>query len=163
MNLTQIITRDKAWSGWLVARGARRYTHHFFWFIARTGDSWLWAFIILLLLWQWRELGLALLWAVGGAALIVAVSKGIFKRKRPSNPRMAFSTDKYSFPSGHAARVNAIAVTLTFFLPGLWPIWFVWATAVSIARVVLARHYLSDVIAGWLVGVTYAIILNLIL
>lgn len=159
----RMIDRDKIWSGRLAVRGESRRSHNFFWLIARTGDSWLWAIIILLLLWQWRELGFALLWTVAGAALIVAVSKGIFKRKRPSNPRMAFSTDKYSFPSGHAARVSAIAVMLTFFLPSWWLLWWVWTTAVSLARVMLARHYLSDIVAGWLVGITFALILNIIL
>jgi len=163
MNRTQIINRDKAWSGWLAAKSESRLSHNFFWLVARTGDSWLWAIIILLLIWQWRELGFALLWTVAGAALIVAVSKGVFKRKRPSDPRVAISTDKYSFPSGHAARVSAIAVTLTFFLPSLWLLWLIWATAVSIARVILSRHYLSDVVAGWLVGIVYALILNLII
>ena len=163
MNRTQMIDRDKVWSGWLAAKGTPRLSHNFFWLIARTGDSWLWGIIILLLLWQWRELGFALLWTVAGAALIVAVSKGIFKRKRPSDPRVAISTDKYSFPSGHAARVSAVAVTLTFFLPSWWLLWLVWATAVSIARVILSRHYLSDVVAGWLAGITYALVLNLII
>ena len=163
MDRAQLIDRDKAWSGKLTGWGSSHLSHNFFWLIARTGDSWLWAIIILLLLWQWRELGFALLWTVAGAALIVAVSKGIFKRKRPSDPRVAISTDKYSFPSGHAARVSAIAVTLTFFLSSWWLLWLVWATAVSIARVILSRHYLSDVVAGWLVGITYALILNFIL
>lgn len=163
MNRTQILVRDKAWSGWLSAKGESRVTHNFFWLLARTGDSWLWAIIILLLWWQWRQLGSVLLWTVAGAALIVALSKGVFKKKRPSNPRVAFSTDKYSFPSGHAARVSAVAVTLTFFVPSGWLLWWVWATAVSLARVILSRHYLSDIVAGWLVGITYALILNLIL
>ncbi|PIE80365.1 MAG: hypothetical protein CSA11_08585 [Chloroflexi bacterium] len=163
MNRMQMIARDKAWSGRLAAWGESRLSHNVFWLITRTGDSWLWLIIILLLLWQWRELGFALCWTVLGAALIVAVSKGIFKRKRPSDPRMAISTDKYSFPSGHAARVSAVAVTLTFFLPGWWLLWLVWGTAVSTARVILARHYLLDIIAGWIVGVTFALILNLLL
>lgn len=163
MDRTQLIDHDKAWSGKLTRWGSSQLSHNFFWLIARTGDSWLWAIIILLLLWQWRELGFALLWTVAGAALIVAVSKGIFKRKRPSDPRLAISTDKYSFPSGHAARVSAVAVTLTFFLPSWWLVWLVWATAVSIARIILARHFLSDVVAGWIVGITYALILNFIL
>lgn len=162
MNRAQLIDRDKVWSGWLAGKGQSRFSHNFFWLIARTGDSWLWAIIILLLLWQWRELGFALLWTVAGVAVIVAVSKGMFKRKRPSDPRVAISTDKYSFPSGHAARVSAVAVTLAFFLPSWWLLWLVWATAVSIARVILSRHYLSDIVAGWLVGITYALILNLI-
>jgi undecaprenyl-diphosphatase len=147
----------------LAGKGASRSAHNFYWLLARSGDSWLWAVITLLLLWQWRELGFALLWTVAGVALIVAVSKGVFKRKRPSDPRVAFSTDKYSFPSGHAARVSAVAVTLTFFLPSGWLLWVLWATAVSIARVILSRHYLSDIVAGWLVGITYALNLNLIL
>ncbi len=163
MNRTQLIDRDKVFSGWLAARGEPRLSHNIFWLIARTGDSWFWAILILLLFWQWWELGFALLWTVLGAALIVAVSKGIFKRKRPSDPRVAISTDKYSFPSGHAARVSAVAVTLAFFLPSWWLLWLLWATAVSIARVILARHYLSDVVAGWIVGIIYAVILNLFL
>lgn len=161
--MLHIITHDKAWSERLAARGNGRYAHPGYWLIARTGDSWLWAIITLLLLWQRRELGWALLWTVTGAALLVAVSKGIFKRKRPSDPRLVFSTDKYSFPSGHAARVSGVAVTLTFFIPDGWLLWWLWATAVSLARVFLARHYLSDVAAGWLVGIVYALILNMLM
>ena len=62
-------------------------------------------------------------------------------------------TDPHSFPSGHAARCILIMV-LSF---GFTPTWLamiisIWAILVSVARVGLGVHYLSDVIAGMILG-----------
>jgi len=163
MSFTPFLDRDKAWSQRLADRVAGRFTHKLAWLLARTGDSWLWALIIGWLVWRRQPLGWALLWAAASTAVIVAVSKGIFKRRRPSGPGRALSTDKYSFPSGHAARAAAVALTLSFALPIWTPVWLLWATAVSLARVALTRHYLSDIAAGWLVGLLVALLINLLL
>ena len=61
--------------------------------------------------------------------------------------------DHWSFPSGHAATAAAVMTVLWC----LWPrsIWIYAAAAalVGIARVVTGQHYLSDVIAGAVIGV----------
>ena len=62
-------------------------------------------------------------------------------------------TDPHSFPSGHAARTILIGVLAI----GLGPGWLaiilcIWAPLVALARVAMGLHYLSDVVAGALLG-----------
>jgi undecaprenyl-diphosphatase len=63
-------------------------------------------------------------------------------------------TDPHSFPSGHAARA-AMLVVLGI---GLGPAWLgfgllVWAPLVSLARVSMGLHYISDVVVGFVLGI----------
>lgn len=162
MRFSALIEQDKLWSQRLAERSAGRFSHGLAWLLSRSGDSWLWAVIIVLVLWRQWPLGSTLFWAVTGTAVLVAISKGIFKRTRPSGPRRAIAADIYSFPSGHAARAAAVAITLAFALPAWTLLWVVWATAVSLARVALTRHYLTDVAAGWVVGLGYSVALNVV-
>ena len=62
-------------------------------------------------------------------------------------------------PSGHAARAFLIAVIAA----GLGPFWaalalWVWAPLVSLARVAMGVHYMSDVVAGLVVGMTAGVL-----
>ena len=97
---------------------------------------------------------------VVGAAGVTAVAKGIFKRKRPSE-KWALSTDKYAFPSGHAARAGAVATALAFAFPAWGWVSLLWAVLVGLARVALARHFLSDVTVGLLLGIVIGLILQI--
>lgn len=146
------LTRDEIWSqkvaGW-AANG--RVRHPLAWVLARSGDSLFWLGLIALLLWQRQELGWHLLWTVAATAVIVGILKGIFKRQRPQE-KWAIATDKYSFPSGHAARATAVAITLAFTFPAYNLLWLLWAILVALARVALSRHFLSDVAGGLIVG-----------
>jgi membrane-associated phospholipid phosphatase len=99
----------------------------------------------------------ALVMAVGTllTAAIVFSIKFTVRRRRPEGEWGAIyrKTDPHSFPSGHATR----AVMLATVALGLGPTWFglimlVWAPLVLLARVVMGVHYLSDVIAGALLG-----------
>ena len=160
MSLEEIIARDEAVS-WRIAQYADyRIIHAVAWLIARTGDSIFWLLISAILLWLRRPEGWPLLITVAVTALLTAVAKGIFKRERPSE-KWAIATDKYAFPSGHAARAGAVAVTLAFFFPPYTFFCFLWAVLVALARVILARHYLSDVAGGLLFGVLVSLILQL--
>ncbi|MCX5849089.1 MAG: phosphatase PAP2 family protein [Deltaproteobacteria bacterium] len=58
-----------------------------------------------------------------------------------------------SFPSGHAQTVFALATALTILFPRWGVPLFVVATIISITRIILTSHYLSDVIAGAGVGI----------
>lgn len=149
--LDQILHHDKTYSQRLAARGHGRFLRRIAWLLARSGDSWLWITISVLLIWRRQPLGWMLVVYTSAAAVIVFMAKGIFRRQRPSGPGRALATDKYAFPSGHAARVGAVSIALT--TAGGWPLLlFAWATAVALARVILARHYLSDVAVGLALG-----------
>jgi membrane-associated phospholipid phosphatase len=59
---------------------------------------------------------------------------------------------KASFPSGHATTAAAASLVLAVWFPRLrWPIMMI-GVAVAATRIVLEAHYLTDVIAGWLLG-----------
>ncbi len=160
MRLDELIVRDETASSQIAQLANGRFPYTVAWIIARSGDSLVWLIIIAILLWQKQLLGWALLLTVAISAGVTAVAKGIFKRQRPSE-KWALSTDKYSFPSGHAARAGAVAVTLTFAFPMWGWVSILWAVLVGFARVALARHFLSDVIVGLLLGVVIGLILQI--
>ncbi|XP_017635349.1 probable lipid phosphate phosphatase beta [Gossypium arboreum] len=111
---------------------------------------------------------------------LIGLIKLTFRRTRPHyNPNMspAVRADNFSFPSGHASRVMFLATLFHlifqnhgglisdfilrwvkfqpgFFLFGVW----VWAILTAISRVLLGRHFLSDVLAGAFVGVLEGIV-----
>lgn len=130
-------------------------------FLAHSGDSWFWLaglFLVWLISWDSVWHTRAALMAAGVVALAVAVLaiKFMVRRQRPPGEWGAIyrNTDPHSFPSGHAARAFLLAVVAM----GMGPLWFglllvFWAPLVSIARVATGVHYLSDVVAGMLIGI----------
>ena len=126
---------------------------------AHSGDSWFWAAGLALVLWRgdaaWRQWAGHIFLAIAFLAVIVLILKLLVRRRRPPGEWGAIyrSTDPHSFPSGHAARATMLAVLLCAWGP-LWaaPLAVVWAPLVSLARVALGVHYLSDVVAGGILG-----------
>jgi membrane-associated phospholipid phosphatase len=127
--------------------------------LAHSGDSWFWWAGLALLAWLgnvfWRRWALIILVSIIVLAVIVLAIKFTIRRQRPEGEWGAFyrNTDPHSFPSGHAARAILIAVLVT----GLGPWWlavalWVWAPLVSLARVSMGVHYVSDVVAGAILG-----------
>jgi undecaprenyl-diphosphatase len=98
------------------------------------------------------------------AAIVLAIKFSI-RRRRPEGEwgTIYRSTDPHSFPSGHAARAMLIAVLGI----GLGPVWLavllcVWMPLVALARVAMGLHYLSDVLAGLVLGAIAAGVVLLI-
>jgi membrane-associated phospholipid phosphatase len=128
-------------------------------FLAHSGDSWFWWAGLVLLWWRgnvfWRPWALTVLLSIIALALIVLAIKFSIRRRRPEGEWGALyrTTDPHSFPSGHAARATLIAVLAI----GLGPGWLAvllcaWMPLVSLARVAMGVHYLSDVAAGAVLG-----------
>jgi len=100
--------------------------------------------------------------------IIVAVLKAFTRRRRPAcNVDDQHATlkivDKFSFPSGHATRAVLVSVLLTMLWPLPFlvrPVFFVWALAVCVSRVLLGRHHIVDVVAGVFVGLVEAVMLS---
>lgn len=126
---------------------------------AHSGDSWFWLSGLVLLYWLGDESWKA--WAVWVGASILATAALVFmiklitRRQRPEGEWGAIyrKTDPHSFPSGHAARAALLATLALGFGP-YWLAWMlmVWAPLVILARVAMGLHYLSDVLAGALLG-----------
>ena len=134
-------------------------------FFAHSGDSWFWG-LALILLWfmgqrSWKDWSVIQFAGIAVLAIIVMSVKFIVRRRRPEGEWGGIyrNTDPHSFPSGHAARAFLIAMIATVLGP-LWlaAILWIWAPLVSLARVAMGVHYLSDVVAGAMVGVLVALI-----
>jgi membrane-associated phospholipid phosphatase len=62
----------------------------------------------------------------------------------------------FSFPSGDASLAFAMAASLSFVVPRLWPLWWILAIIVGLERIAENAHYPSDVVAGAALGVACA-------
>jgi undecaprenyl-diphosphatase len=128
-------------------------------FFAHSGDSWFWL-TALLAAWffsasAWKRWEVVEFFGILGLAGVVLAIKFMVKRERPAGDWGGIyrSTDPHSFPSGHAARAFLIAVVATPLAPAwLVILLWIWAPLVSLARVAMGVHYLSDVVAGALLG-----------
>lgn len=138
-------------------------------FTAHSGDSWFWL-AGLILVWfigdeGWKTLVINMAAGVFITAVIVFILKFTIRRQRPSGDwgNIYRKTDPHSFPSGHAARAAMLAVVSA----GLGPVWLsilliVWALLVTLSRVAMGLHYLSDVIAGAIIGICTGILVLVI-
>lgn len=134
-------------------------------FFAHSGDSWFWG-LALILLWFmgqrfWKDWSVIQFAGIAALAVIVMSIKFTVRRRRPEGEWGGIyrNTDPHSFPSGHAARAFLIAVLAT----ALGPLWlaailWIWAPLVSLARVAMGVHYLSDIVAGAVVGILVALV-----
>ncbi len=137
--------------------------------LAHSGDSWFCLTGMALIwffrpgIWRWRATILAIATVI--TATLVLGLKFLVRRPRPEGEwgDIYRKTDPHSFPSGHASR-TAMLATLAI---GLGPAWFaalllIWAPLVSLARVAMGVHYLSDVVVGMGVGVVMGTIFQLV-
>jgi undecaprenyl-diphosphatase len=137
------------------------------WMICATrgGDGWLWygmGLIILLFGGADRFLAVAAgaLAAAAGICVFLRLKKAT-GRKRPSafEPHCwatLLPPDQFSFPSGHTITAFAVAISLSMFYPSLAVGLIFCALSVATSRILLGMHFLSDVLAGAVIGTTLA-------
>jgi lipid A 4'-phosphatase len=100
--------------------------------------------------------------SIAASGIVVDVLKFLFGRARPKLlfgesiyyfGGLGVGADRWSFPSGHSATIVALMTALWV----LWPqhiLFYILAAAiVSLSRVAVGAHYLSDVLAGALIAV----------
>jgi membrane-associated phospholipid phosphatase len=103
----------------------------------------------------------------GGIGLVIVTAKTVVGRRRPASPFALITEDGFSFPSGHATGTAAVALLCAWMLsrwaiaswPGrvaAWSIAIGVTGAVGFSRIYLGVHYVSDVLAGWLLGAAWA-------
>jgi undecaprenyl-diphosphatase len=133
------------------------------WMICATrgGDGWLWyAMGLVILLWGGAErfaaVGAAALAVGTGIAIFLALKKTAGRRRPCAFEPHCWSTllppDQFSFPSGHTITAFAVAVALGMFYPALLAGLLFVAASVALSRILLGMHFLSDVVAGAIVG-----------
>jgi undecaprenyl-diphosphatase len=127
---------------------------------AHSGDPRFW-WPVLALLWLfdntfWKQWALTVALGILLLGLVTWPIKHLVRRKRPIGfwSRKTRDKDPNSFPSGHAARTFLLATLATGLGPGwLAVVFWIWAPLVSLARVAMGVHFLSDTVAGMLLGI----------
>jgi undecaprenyl-diphosphatase len=134
--------------------------------LANVFDPWVFrAAVLVVSVWLWRRDARRLAtWAmstmvIGG--LLGALLKVVVSRARPAFEQPVAHASGYSFPSGHALNsFLCTGVLVLVFLPvlsraGRWLAYILGASIVLLTgfdRVALGVHYVSDVLAGWIVA-----------
>ncbi|AKD05523.1 phosphoesterase [Pontibacter korlensis] len=106
--------------------------------------------------------------ALGGVGLSVRFGKTIISRNRPVADVAYYVAEHFSFPSGHATTAVVLYGMLSYLLyRRLSAFWqralLVWETIIMImlvgfSRIYLGVHYLSDVLAGFLLGALWLLV-----
>jgi membrane-associated phospholipid phosphatase len=107
--------------------------------------------------------------AVAVPSLVVTIVKRIIGRARPyvgeyADPFLylqpVWRSDYASMPSGHATTAFAVAVAIGLIWPRLRALMLAYALVIAVSRVVLDAHYVSDVMAGAIVGAVGALLVR---
>ncbi len=128
----------------------------------RVGDGWLWYAMGLAILALGRQNPLRSSWAPldyppHSASCSSASLKRLTGRRRPCQIEphcwaTLLPPDQFSFPSGHTMTAFAVAIPLSLFYPTLTIGLLFCALSIAMSRILLGMHFLSDVVAGALIG-----------
>lgn len=113
---------------------------------------------------SWRPIWISAL-TLGGVQLLVFSIKVFIARPRPDPTIPEVFARGFSFPSGHAASSLVGYVTIAWLICMVTPrgtlratVWLTAALltfAIGLSRVYLGVHYPTDVVAGWILGITW--------
>lgn len=133
--------------------------------VSASGDGYLYGLLAFILILVDREAGSQLL-MVGCAAFLIELPlywllKNTCKRRRPFHVVAAMApflkpSDEFSFPSGHTTAAFLFATVASHCFPALTLVLFIWAAFIGLSRVMLRVHFVSDVLAGMLLGTLIA-------
>ena len=119
--------------------------------------------ILTFALWRWWGWGAAL--AMGLTTLISAftseILKALFGRVRPDLVQHLDIIHSPAFPSGHANNAAVVYILFIMLVPqAKHPLWQIAAAIMilltGLSRIMLGVHWPTDVIGGWLLGPSFA-------
>lgn len=125
--------------------------------------------IVMMFFWKrWRSL-IYLLITLPGAMIINRTVKEFLHRLRPHLWESTFPPEpEFAFPSGHAmASMTFVASLVVLTWGSRWCGWVVtfgsvFVAAIAWTRLYLGVHYPSDIVAGWMVSIAWAIAVSLV-
>jgi undecaprenyl-diphosphatase len=119
-----------------------------------------------------RATALFVVFAIAGGATLSTILKSLFNRPRPDVVAHLVDVHSTSFPSGHAMNSAIVYLTLGALLARtqqvrvlriyLLSVSIVLALMIGASRVYLGVHWPSDVLAGWMVGASWAVLCSLL-
>ena len=141
------------------------FLHKYMHFVSRSGDwgmIWLFACLILRFIPPYRRPAeLCLIALLFTTVLGEGILKRIFRRPRPFVTHGPVKLNipipsGFSFPSGHTASSVACARILAMTNPWIACAAFFYAGMMGFSRVYLRTHYVTDVVAGGIIGLACA-------
>jgi len=144
-------------NNWMAPRWIR------LWMICATrgGDGWLWYGILAATLLfggdeRFQAAGSAFLAGAIGIWVFLVLKKAANRPRPCAIANHAWSTllppDRFSFPSGHTMTAFAVSTPLMSYYPDTTLGLLFCAVSIAISRIVTGMHFLSDVVAGGLLG-----------
>src|ERR1700730_7071863 len=144
-------------NNWVAPRWVRAYAIS----STRGGDGWLWYAIgVAILLFggehRFEALGAAVISATLSVFLFLCL-KRLAGRSRPCQIEphcwaTLLPPDQFSFPSGHTMTAFAVTIPMALFHPTLTIGLLFCAISIAASRILLGMQFLSDVLAGALIG-----------
>jgi undecaprenyl-diphosphatase len=107
----------------------------------------------------------AVLSVVASDVICYRILKPAIKRPRPvvelnldqsqniTGQSTSFGKQDYSMPSNHASNIFAFFIVYFCYIKKFWSLLFLNSILISISRIILVKHYPSDVIAGIFIGI----------
>jgi membrane-associated phospholipid phosphatase len=166
-----LVTRDQAVANWFHGNGTA-FGDRVFVFVSAIGSPL--AMVVLfaaavLYLWRAKQRTLLVAWVLSyvGGTVLDGVMKDIVRRPRPEFAAKFLHYSSWSFPSGHSMGSLIGFAMLAYTIIRVWRVESlrarvgIWAGAivmivlVGYSRIYLGVHYLSDVVAGYTLGVLW--------
>lgn len=166
-----LVYRDQAVANWFHRTGTARGDRVFV-IISMIGSPAAMAVLFgaaALYLWRVKQRTLLVAWALSyvGGTVLDGVIKYVVRRPRPEFAAKFLHYSSWSFPSGHSMgsligfamlAYTIIRVRKTESMPaksGIWAAAIIMIALVGYSRIYLGVHYLSDVVAGYTLGVLW--------
>ena len=122
-----------------------------------------------LYLWRFKQRTLVVAWLLSyiGGTILDGVMKEVIRRPRPEYATRFLHINSWSFPSGHSMGsligFAMLAYTIIRVVPiknvtaqsGIWVAAAIMVALVGYSRIYLSVHYLSDVLAGYTLGLLW--------
>lgn len=134
--------------------------------VTQLGDQLAFIGIVLVIYWFFnKRIAFKLVFVFISSAVVNELLKGVFLRPRPYVEDISVGvgelTHGYAFPSGHAQNTGVISTVLykNYGKSNKWLKWVLLAALIIVpfSRMYLGQHYLTDVLAGVIIGILLVI------
>ncbi len=166
-----LVHRDEAVASWFHANGTA-FGDRIFVIISMIGSPVAMAVLFgaaVLYLWRAKQRSLLVAWVLSyvGGTVLDGVMKDVIRRPRPEFAAKFLHFQSWSFPSGHSmgSLIGFSMLAYTIIRVGkiesigarvaIWSAAVIMIALVGYSRIYLAVHYLSDVVAGYTLGILW--------
>ena len=152
---------------WIQRFSGNELVDKLFVYISFLGEAYLFIVVAVMIYWLFeKKWAYKFITAFLASTVVVSVMKVLIKRPRPyqastdiesigTPAHEAYGTQSYAFPSGHSNAAASISVGVMKQTKNLfvWILMILNIILVPFSRLYLGQHYLSDVLAGLLIGI----------